>query len=191
MGMFDNISCADALPYSEEMVALGLNVNNRSFQTKDLNNYLADYTIQGGKLYIKKYKTQKWIEGNSESNNPFEQIGYMKQEEPYLEQVLHHGEIFFYDYVDDVQDKWDCWVEFKAVFTNGTVERYELVKFEKTDNADRKAREKVFFERYRQEENAWYNKYFLRTSPVRYVRRKLSRALYDTGTFISSLSHKL
>ena len=189
--MFDNINCADALPYSEEMIALGLNKNNRTFQTKDLDNCLETYDIQGGKLFIIRHKTQKWIEGNPNSDSPFKRLGYLKQEDPYLEQVLYHGEIFFYDHINDVQGKWDCWVEFKAIFTNGIVEKYELVKFKKTDNTERKTREKAFLERYQQENNKWYNKYFLHTSLIRWVRRKLSRVLYEIGSSITNLSHKI
>ena len=47
MGMFDNISVADPLPYNSEMSELGLDINNRSFQTKDLDCVLAEYIIQG------------------------------------------------------------------------------------------------------------------------------------------------
>ena len=56
MGMFDTINVSDPLPFSDEMKELGLNINNDSFQTKDLENTLSLYYIQGGKLFLEKYK---------------------------------------------------------------------------------------------------------------------------------------
>ena len=46
-----------------------------------------------------------------------------------------------------MQNKWDCWIEFKAIFSNGIVDRYELVEFKKTDNTERLKQEKEWKEK--------------------------------------------
>ena len=181
--MFDNISVADPLPYNSEMSELGLDINNRSFQTKDLDCVLAEYIIQGGKLFERKYKEEKWVEGDSKSKNWVDRIGRIERGDPYLELVNYHGEIYFYDYQDNVKDKWDCWVEFKAVFSNGVVDRYELIRFDKTDNSDRLIREKQWKEEMDRAEKVWYNKHFRYTRPYRWFSNKWYRAFNALAGF--------
>jgi hypothetical protein len=187
MGMFDTISVSDSLPYSQEMVDLGLNKNTYVWQTQDLECYLGEYFIQGGKLFEKKYKTIKWIEGNKNSKDVLDKMGHMEREDPYLEQVKFHGEIYFYDHINDVQDKWDCWIEFKAVFSNDMVDRYELVEFRKTDNAERKKLDKEFHDKIERKSKLWYNKYLFHTK----CYRKFSHLWYKGCMAISNLFSKL
>lgn len=105
MGMFDTISVSDALPFTAEMKELGLDINNYQFQTKSLDSLMDSYIIQGGKLFIQKYKNEHWIEGDKNAKNFTDRFGHIEKEEPYLEPVLHHGEIYFYDYKESVQNK--------------------------------------------------------------------------------------
>ena len=190
MGMFDNISVADTLPYSEEMKELGLDINNYQFQTKDLDQCLANYFIQNNKLYIEKYKVSEWVEGDKDSKNLFDRIGRIKQEDPYLEEVSYHGDIYFYDFRNSVKDKWDCWIEFKAQFTNGVVEKYELVGFRKTDNAERLQREKEWNEKLLEQANNPFNKYFFHTRLIRwFANRVWYRGFYALGSFFHKVSH--
>lgn len=182
--MFDNISISDALPFSQEMKDLGLDLNNHNWQTKDLDNCLNQYFIQGSRLFDQRYKINEFVDG--------EPMGYFKREEPYLAPVYHHGEIYFYDFIRDVQDKWDCWVEFKAIFTNGDLDRYELVKFEKTDNAERKQRQKEWQEQIDRENSIWVNKYFFHTKPVKWFGRKIwYRVCTAISKFFNKISYKL
>lgn len=173
MGMFDTISVSDSLPYSDEMKELGLNINDSSFQTKDLENTLSQYYIQGGKLFLEKFKKEEWEQGDPNAKHYLDRIGRFKREEPYLDPVPYHGEIYFYDFKNNVQDKWDCWIEFKAVFSNGVVDRYELVKFEKTDNTERLEREKEWKEKFRIEQNKWYNRFFFHTGLYRWFAHRV------------------
>jgi len=73
----------------------------------------------------------------------------------------------------NVQDKWDCWVEFKAVFTESKLQKIELFKFDKTDNAERKQRNIEWEKQLEREDNLWYNKYFFRTKPYFWFYRKI------------------
>ena len=94
MGMFDTINVSDPLPFSDEMKELGLNINNDSFQTKDLENTLSLYYIQGGKLFLEKYKKEEWVQGNQNAKHYLDRIGRLERAEPYLDPVPYHGEIY-------------------------------------------------------------------------------------------------
>lgn len=190
--MFDTISISDSLPYTQEMKDLGLDKNDHNWQTKGLENAMDLYFIQGGRLFLQKFRKTEWVKGDPDAKSVMGRIGHINQEEPYLEPVYHHGEIYFYDFNSSVQDKWDCWVEFKAVFTNGTLDRYELVEFNKTDNAERKQREKEWQDKLMKNNNKWINKYFLHTKPVRWFSMKVwYRACNGLASFFYNLAHKL
>ena len=178
--MFDTISVSGDLPFSQEMIDLGIDKNNLSFQTKDLDCTMSHYIIQNGELFEEKYKTEKWIEGNKNAKSIIDKIGHMQREDPYFEKVNFHGEIYFYELLMNVQDKWDCWVEFKAVFTDGKLQKLELFKFEKTDNAERKARDEQFIENMRKEQNRWINKYFFYTKPYNFFHYKIWMNFWET-----------
>ena len=192
MGMFDNISTTEALPYSDEMKELGLDKNNLTFQTKDLECLLDSYIIQNGKLYIQKYKVEKWIDGEKDSKNLFDRIGRLEKEEPYYQEVNYHGEIYFYEYIMDVQDKWDCWIEYKAIFTEGALSKIELSKFEKKDNTERKRLNLELNQKIEKEAAVWYNKYIFYTKFYRcYISRPLYKFLNKIGNFFLNLSYKI
>ena len=192
MGMFDTISISDALPFNTDMKELGLDINNYQFQTKSLDCLMDNYIIQGGKLFIQKYKTEQWVEGSKDTKSFLHGMGYIKREDPYLELVPYHGELYFYDYKDSVQSKWDCWLEFKAVFTNGTVDRYELVEFKKTDNTERLESQKKLLEEIKEQESKWFNKYFFYTKPVRWFGHRVwYRGWHRLGNICHNLSNKI
>lgn len=191
MGMFDNISVAHVLPYNEEMKELGLDINKYTFQTKDLECGMDSYVIQNSKLYIRKYKEEKWIAGDPKAKSVMCRIGHMERENPYYEEVYHHGEIYFYEFVNDVKDKWDCWIEYKATFTKGDLMDIELFKFEKTDNGERKLREKQWQEKLNQERYLWYNKYFFHTSAYIWFSRKWYKACTKIAGFFNNIAFKL
>lgn len=189
MGMFDTVVVAEKLPYTQEMIDLGLDKIFTDFQTKDLENSLSLYFIQNGKLYIEKYKETKWIEGDKNASFFLDRIGRMERLEPYQEDTNFHGKIIFYDYEIDVADKWDCWVEFEASFTNGLLNEIKLVKFDKKDNSERKAREEEFQQQEKKIMNAWYNKYFKFYRIKNYFRFVLwYRPMMKLSEFFSNLS---
>ncbi len=191
MGMYDNISVSGDLPYNEEMKELGIDINNLTFQTKDLDCLMDSYIIQSNKLFVQKYKSEVWIQGDKNSKTFSGRLGRLERNDPYYEEVKYHGEIYFYDFLQNVKDKWDCWVEYKAIFTDNTLTSIELFKFTKEDSTERLRREKEWQESMEREEKKWLNKYFWYTYPVRQVCRVISRCLYNTGNFITRLSYKL
>ncbi len=192
MGMFDNISVSGNLPYSEEMIALGLDKNTWIFQTKDLDNVMGSYFIQDGKLFRQLYKTETWIEGDPKAKKWIDRMGRLETKDPYLQAIGYHGEIYFYDSIIDVQDKYDCWVEFKAIFNEGNLVRIELFEFTKEDNTERKQREKNWAEEIERQNNIWYNKYIFHTKPYRWFSRRVWYATCNKlGSFFHSISYKL
>ena len=165
MGMFDTISIGDSLPSTPEMKALGFDVNNRSFQTKDLSNSLSNYVIQDGILFEKKYRINEFVEGNLKSKDWIDRLGHMKREQPYLERVTGYQncEINFYDHTQNVQGLYDCWVEYKAIFNNGKCTSIVVDKFNQISNYDRLKQEREWLEDMDRINNLWYNKYFRHT----------------------------
>jgi hypothetical protein len=184
MGMFDYISVADALPVNDELVASGLNINNRRFQTKNLGKMMHSFIIQGGRLFEQKYKVNRWVDDPDGFAG-----GYVEQEEPFIEERKYHGEIVFYDFSS--KDNFDYWTEYKAIFTHGLVEKIELIAFRKTDNSERRAALEEIFENGKVWRNKWYNKYLLHTKPVEGLKKILARGLYWVEVGIGKLRMNL
>ena len=190
--MFDTINWADSLPFSQEMVELGLDKNSNSFQTKDLENALFEYMVQGGKLFLKRYRNEEWIEGDPKSKSLLGRIGHMSRTDEYYEEIdVGTRTICMYDYREDVQGKWDCFFEFDVVIVKGVISEVKLVSLEKTDSSHRKELHRQRLERDAAEARLWYNRFFFRTKVWRKIRRPIWRSLQSAGQFLTSLSHKI
>jgi len=156
MGMFDTIECSDAMPFNDDMVALGLNVRDWNFQTKDLNDLMSVYVLQDGILYEKRYKETKWIERDPLNKDKFN-FGHMEYTGEYLADTKYHGVVNMYDYRHNVMG-WDCYIEYDVTFTDGKVTKTVLTKFTKEDSAPRIERNKELWDRIEAQEAKWYNK---------------------------------
>lgn len=185
MGMFDYISVADKLPTNSEIDAAGLDLYKEPFQTKDLDNILATYYIQGGMLYVEKYRHSEWVQDDSAFAG-----GYIESQDPYQEK-LHdfHGKINFYHFID--KDDKDHWVEYDAYFTHGKVEKIELVKYKAEPNTERKESLKNLFAESEKRTKIWYNKYIFHTECWRKIRRLLFRTLSLVERGINYIKYKL
>lgn len=171
MGMFDYISVSDKLPTNDILVADGVNLYTDSFQTKDLGNCMDHYFIQGGKLFLEKHKKVEWVK------DPELFVGgYINREEPYLEELNHHGKINFYHKID--HNDHDYWVEYNAYFTHGILEKIDLVKVKKESNLEDKARLKALFDKIEKNNKLWYNKYIFHTSVWGKFRKLIFKILY-------------
>ena len=172
MGMFDYISVADKLPTNAEIDASGINLYSEPFQTKDLDNIMATYYIQGGKLFVEKYKVTEWVEDPEGFAG-----GYIDRKEPYQEEILdYHGKINFYHFID--KDDYDHWVEYDAYFNRGKLEEIKLVKYEKNSNVQKKKDLKELFQRMDESRKKWYNKYLFHTKFWGKVRKFICSCLY-------------
>ena len=87
MGMFDTIAWGEKLPFSPEMEELGLNKNDWSFQTKDLDNGMDEYVVQEGKIFLIAYEKQEWVEGDKDSKDLFAKIGHIERTGRYLKPI--------------------------------------------------------------------------------------------------------
>ena len=176
MGMFDDISVAAKLPVNQQMIDLGLDKNNRSFQTKDLECCLDKYFIQDGILFLQKYKNNEWVEGDQSSKSWLDRLGHMKRTEPYLENCNYHGEINFYSF--DVVGNLDCTTDYKATFTHGILDNIELIEFKTRDNTESTAKMKAMMEEQLKRSKKWYNKYIFNTKIWIAIRKFICRMLY-------------
>lgn len=124
MGMFDYIKCEAPLP--ETPVAPPSNI----FQTKDTpDQYMTIYTITAdGCLTWRPYH----MEEVPKAERPYPDDdgilglrGCMRRVESQPERLDYHGDIEFYE----GDHKNGSWWEYRARFTNGKLERIDLVDF--------------------------------------------------------------
>jgi len=200
--MFDYIDYRGKLPCNAEMSLLKLNeVAEWNLQTKDLKDLadvLSEYVVKAKILYVKKYKVSEWVENDSESNNPMDRLGHFRNEGEYLDKSDYTGELNAYTSLYDINDRWDCWLEWKFTFVKGKLVKTKLFNFKSESNQARLAaraarleRDKLFLEEIAYRNSVWYNKYLFHTIAYSWIRRKTSYILYTTGNFIASLSYKL
>ena len=185
MGMFDIIQCSDAMPFNDDMAALGLNVRDWSFQTKDLDNCMSEYVLQDDILYERKYKETKWIEPDADCK-----FGHMEYTGEYIEDTKYHGVVNMYDYRQDVFG-WDCWIEYAVTFTDGKVTNTVLTKFTRENSELREQKEETLNIRLEAAAAKWYNKYIFYTPRYRFIRKHLANFLCTLGNYLLRLSFKL
>ena len=191
MGMFDTIAWGEKLPFSQEMEELGLNKNDWDFQTKDLDCVMATYFVQEGKLFLQRHRIQEWIEGDPKAKDLMDRMGYLKQEEPYLEPIQITTTLKMCDLRYNVLDKWDCWIEYEAVFVAGKLESVKLLEFEKKDNAERLALDEEFRQRHERENAMWRNRFLFHTRPWRVISRILRRITIASAELLYKISYKI
>lgn len=191
MGMFDTIAWGDSIPTSPEMDELGLNKRDWEFQTKDFDRALDLYSVQTGRLHIKNFRKTEWVEGDRKAKSLIDRIGHLKQEEPYWEFIPKTVTIEMYDYRHDVQDKWDCSIDYEVIFIEGVVSSVKLLKFEKISNTVRLKREAEWKAEIDLRDSIWYNRFFFHTRPYRIVARPIRQWLYSLGHSIQHFANKL
>ena len=190
MGMFDTIQCSDAMPFNDDMAALGLNVRDWSFQTKDLADLMSVYVLQDGVLYERRYKESKWIEPDFSHQPRLGNFGHMEYTGEYLEDTKHHGVVNMYDYRQYVFG-WDCYIEYAVTFTDGKVTNTELTKFTKEDSGPRIQQMKELWDRMEAYGAKWYNKYIFYTKAYRFFRLHLIKLIGVIRRCCDFLVHKL
>lgn len=134
MGMFDNIICKKELPLTEELLKLSINWTDRDFQTKDLDCSLACYYINEKGLLEEEVVEREYIkyteeEIQSQNISPWSVYKEIIEKNRYLKPISHHGVINFYDSIP-INEKQDLWIEFKAYFIYGKLDKIELFQSE-------------------------------------------------------------
>ena len=188
--MFDTIECSDAMPFNGDMAALGLNVRDWSFQTKDLDNFMSEYVLQDGVLYEKKYKETKWIEPDPNYKLGLGNFGHMEYTGEYLEDTKYHGVVNMHDYRQDVMG-WDCWIEYAVTFTDGKLTNTVLTEFTKEDSAPRIQRHKELWDKIETQKAKWYNKYIFYTRgwyKLTFLKRRSINLLITWLTYLNNFT---
>lgn len=112
--MFDNITCKYPLPTAQDEV----------FQTKDLENALDNYEIRhNGTLWIEEYDVEDRSDPNAEGIARI--FGMMCRVNERWARSYFSGQVDFYTYLDDDYEKW---IEYRAVFKNGVIQSLETLK---------------------------------------------------------------
>lgn len=133
MGMFDSINCLYKLPLTKELRALPINWQGVSWQTKDLDNAMSEYTItEKGRLY-ETIIDGEWVpltEDEKKDSSWLDQKFIEKKRTKKL--VKHHGIINFY--TSETFGDFYYWVGFKAYFSYGNLDSVKLTEVEIYEN---------------------------------------------------------
>lgn len=188
--MFDSITVKQNLPLPKEIKKLQ-DWKNYSFQTKDLDNCLLDFTIsKQGELFERvverEYVPYTEQEKKNKKISPWDLYKEVIEKNSYDKKIDHHGVLKFYTY-DELDENTDYWVEFQAYFVYGKLDKIELVEF-KLDK-DRKINNKKWEEEYKKRVKHPWNVFKRYASYLgwRWFWKKVSNILYKFSHFISKL----
>ena len=196
MGMFDTIYCVKKLPLTKEIKKAfpDTDWSKADFQTKDLDNTLATYSItkngtlsflriEGESVRVISEEEEKKIRKQRKFCWPYEFVEKSRKYEKYN----HTGTVNFYYYREDKDDNtWD--LEFTATFVKGKLTSLVLDSAEIIHTAEENAAsEKAWKDRLEaHEKHPWTKtKKVLNKITLGYWStfwgNKASRALYWTG----------
>jgi len=136
MGMYDELTVKTELPLPEEVKHLNIDWKAHRFQTKDLENCLVDYVLtEQGKL-VERVVDREYIEYTEEEKKDKNRKPWniwkdvIEKNERFVD-TNFHGTIFFYAF-EEFDDKHDFWLDYKAYFVYGQLDKIELVEFKKS-----------------------------------------------------------
>lgn len=179
MGMFDTIEWEADVPLSPEMEQLGLPKSGWDFQTKDFGQNMEHYVVTNGRLHTQKYTIDEWVAGDPNAKSYLDRFGYRRREDPYLNPDDRTDTFSMYTHLSDVDDKWDCWIEYDVVVIGGDITSVTLTEFRKESNERRKEAQKALADSILRNNRLWYNRFFFHRRyyqiPARYVRLFLLR----------------
>jgi len=149
MGMFDEIQCKVPLP-TKKGLKTAAEWKDHPFQTKDLGNFMGHFEIRKSGLWLKHVK-YKESDPNKKCCKKMSWCCDLEIESEEWVKENFTGYVQFYDFVHDVNEAHDLWVEFGGHFDKGKLQgKIELLKWEEESNVERKANEK----KWRQETKA-------------------------------------
>ena len=160
--MYDIITCEYPLPLPEEAKDLEFppNWQTKAFQTKSFDSVLMDYSIEeDGQIY--RTVVDRELVQREDGTLKFEEI------DQGIERVDHTGEIKFYTVL--LEDKFDYWVEFTALYWKGDLKEISLSKWEKMDNSERveiESQTKKQLEKFEQKEKRPWQKFKRGITPL-------------------------
>lgn len=142
MGLYSNIKFIHELPMPADLGELKPeNLQTASYQTKDLENSFDYYEVdKDGQLFREERETE-CVEGDPKAKSASDRFGYMKTIKSWMEKRSDTRTINFYELFQDDANQNDYWLEYLAEFVGGKLTTVRVLKFEKTANAERKARD--------------------------------------------------
>lgn len=187
MGMFDSLQCNYPLPLPLEVIDYIPDIYSQELQTKDLDCLMDLYILDENGKIQKEERTYKWVD----DDNSFLK-GYFETTSKTITDTGYHGIINFYMYerVYDENDKnkgKDISIDFIGKFSDGNLMFIEILDYSVEDASERIYELKELLARNNIKRNLWYNKYFLNTRPIRFIRNKIVKSLY----FLHNLTGKL
>jgi len=191
MGMFDDISIEAELPLPEELKQINFNWKEHSFQTKDLENCMLKYVLKedGGlfeHIFDREYIPWTEEEKKSKKLKTWDLWKEVIEKGERYEEVKHHGTIIFYTY-DHYNDKQDFWLEYKAFFVYGKLDKIELLNFY-IEQSLKLRNEEIQKEREKELKTPWNA--FKRCACYfgwRWFWRKVSHACYNLSRTLGSV----
>ena len=187
MGMYDDIVCKYPLPLPEDTKGF----HPCGFQTKDLENALDCYEIrEDGTLWLRECE-REYIDGDPKGKTWSEKIGLVKETKVWWTHVKLTKTINMYTYQHG-EGEYDYWVEFVIEFVDGVINKITLLKFDATDNVERKENDRQFIEglkrRMKFEKTLFYR--FV-GKPYNKVTRFVIRQINKLATFMLAVSWKI
>ena len=160
MGMFDSIQVKKDLEIPDEIKNLK-DWKNHNFQTKDLDNCLSDYIINEYNELVEVIVDRKYIPHTKEERKnsdikPWNLWKDVIEGEKTYKIIDYHGIINFYTY-DSIDDDTDFWLDYKAYFIYGKLDKIEFLEFRK--DSERKLSNKKFFEELEKEKKSFWYKF--------------------------------
>lgn len=191
MGMFDTVIVKKDLPLPEEIKSLNIDWKNYHFQTKDLDNCMLEYVITEEDKLVEHVVEREYIEYTKEEkknkdHKPWNIWKDVIVKGERYEDVNHHGTLVFYAY-EDFDDAQDFWLDFKAYFVYGKLDKIELLEFKKQKS--HKITNKEFDEKRKQEEKLLWNQFKRYASYVgwRWFWRNASGWCYNASRIFSTM----
>jgi len=187
MGMYDDIVCKYPLPLPEDTKGF----HPCGFQTKDLENALDCYEIrEDGTLWLRECE-REYIDGDPKGKTWSEKIGLVKETKVWWTHVKLTKTINMYTYQHG-EGEYDYWVEFVIEFVEGVINKITLLKFNATDNVERKENDRQFIEglkrRMKFEKTLFYR--FV-GKPYNKMTRFFIRQINKLATFMLAVSWKI
>jgi len=192
MGMFDTIIVKKELPLPEEVKHLKIDWNTHDFQTKDLENCMLEYVITEDDKLVEHIVEREYVEFTEEEKKHKDHRKWnlwkdvIVKEERY-EDVNYHGTITFYTFHPFVDETQDFWIDFKAYFVYGKLDKIELLEFNKQKS--HKITNKEIEEARKQREKLPWNTFKRYASYVgwRWFWNNASRWCYDASRTTSAM----
>jgi hypothetical protein len=138
MGMFDEIQCKIPLPAKRGFKPAKF-WKEHTFQTKDLDNFLAHYEIRKSGLWVKEieYKEPDPSKKKKKLRDWFPDPLEIESEKWVRDNFT--GYLSFYDFMSDVDDTNDLWIEFRVHLKDGKPQgKVELMEWRLEDNLEKK-----------------------------------------------------